>query len=58
VDNRLSKISRNINFYVAMSCWPVVSIQTIISIQSVFLLYFEGIFVRFFAGMAGYAKKK
>lgn len=41
-----------------MSCWPVVSIQTIISIQSVFLLYFEGIFVRFFAGMAGYAKKK
>lgn len=41
-----------------MFCWPVVSIQTIISIQSVFLLYFEGIFVRFFTGMAGYVKKK
>lgn len=41
-----------------MSCWPVVSIQTIISIQSVFLLNFERIFVRFFAGMAGYVKKK
>lgn len=41
-----------------MSCWSMVSTQIVISFQSVFLLYFEGIFVRFFAGMAGYAKKK
>ena len=39
-----------------MSCWPVVSIQIVISFQSVFLLYFEGIFVRFFAGITGFAK--
>lgn len=58
VDNRLCKVSRNISFYVAMFCWPVVSTQIVISFQSVFLLYFEGIFVRFFAGMAGYVKKK
>lgn len=41
-----------------MFCWPVVSTQIVISFQSVFLLNFEGILVRFFAGMAGYAKKK
>ena len=58
VDNRLCKVSRNINFYVAMFCWPVVSTQIVISFQSVFLLYFEGIFVRFFTGMAGCTKKK
>lgn len=58
VDNRLCKVSRNINFYVATSCWPEVSTQIVISFQSVFLLYFEGILVRFFAGMAGYIKKK
>lgn len=41
-----------------MSCWPVVPIQIVISFQSVFLLYIEWILVRFFAGMAGCAKKK
>ena len=41
-----------------MSCWSMVSTQIVISFQSVFLLYFEWISVRFFAGMAGYAKKK
>ena len=56
MDNRLCKVSRNINFYVATSCWPEVSTQIVISFQSVFFLYFEGIFVRFFAGIARYAK--
>lgn len=41
-----------------MFCWSMVSTQIVISFQSVFLLYFEGIFVRFFAEMAGYVKKK